>query len=512
MFSIDTPEYRRYNTPDKRILQPMNPRHPQTARAHSELVRELLALERTGLFEQAMLELRGIWEDSTVDPNVEGLDARMAADIYLRCGALIGFIGHSRQIPSAQERSKNLLTKARSTFLELYQPEKLAECENYLALAYWRTGEINEAESWIEESQSHELSDTCDARLYSHVIRNLVRLSQKRFAEICENFLTLRRLFLEGADNFLIGNFYMNFGIAARNIGDIPNALDALCMARDFFARAGNKVQVAMVENNLCYLYKSERRFFDAHKSIDKATELFRQIGDRTREGFSLDSKALLFLDEGKYEEALLAADLGIGILRKSENYGYLTEAIATKAKIQLFSNNFSTATLTLLEAVEIAKVRIGEDAAMRLVREFEQALDDRNSTKDRKADVPRVGVSSDELKLILPPSIAHYDDYQGIWISNSDLEPYGLTRGSLAVVVPEKVRRGDLVALVELTSDLVSCGVYDSDFGIVCLEADGSEPQLFDKADVKILGKIVGVCRAEKNPDGTMDVLPLNL
>jgi tetratricopeptide (TPR) repeat protein len=490
----------------------MNPRHPQTARAHSELVRELFALERCGLFEHALLELRGVWDDTMVDPNVEGLDPRIAADIYLRCGALIGFLGHSRQIPSAQERSKNLLTKARSIFLELYQPEKLAECENYLALAYWRTGEINEAESWIDEAQSHELSDICDVRLYSHVIRSLVRLSQRRFAEVCDSFTGLRQSFLQHADNFLIGNFYMNFGIAARNIGDISASLDSHCRARDFFAKAGNKVQVAMSENNLSYLYKSERRFADAHSAIDRATDLFRQMGDRTREGFSLDSKALIFLDERRYEEALDAVDQGIAILRKSENYGYLTETIATKARIQLFSNDFSTATLTLLEAVELAKVRVSEDAAMRLIRDFEQSLEDRNSSRGQKEPSDRVGLAPDDLKLILPPSIANYDDYQGIWISNSDLEPFGLSRGSLAVVVPDKIRRGDLVALVELSSDLVSCGFYDSDFGIVCLEAGGSEPQLFDKSDVKILGKIVGVCKAEKNSDGTLEVIPLDL
>ena len=336
----------------------MKSRHPQKARAHGELVRELFALERSGLFEQALAELRGIWDDTTSDPNVEGLDARITADIYLRCGALIGFLGHSRQIPSAQERSKNLLTKARSAFLEIYQPEKIAECENYIALAYWRTGEINEAESWIEEAQSHELAETCDTRLYSHVIRNLILLSQKKFAEICENFSVLHRTFLENADSFLSGNFYMNFAIAARNIGNIATSLNALCQARDFFARAGNKVQTAMAENNLCYLYKSERKFVEAHAAIDRATDLFRQVGYRTREGFSLDSKALAFFDEGRYEEALETVEQGIAILRKSENFGYLTETIATKAKIQLFSSDFSTATLTLLEAVELAKIR----------------------------------------------------------------------------------------------------------------------------------------------------------
>lgn len=490
----------------------MNPLHPQTSRGHSELVLELFALERSGNFEQSMLELRGIWDDTSVDPNVAGLNPLLAADILLRCGALIGFLGHSRQVPSAQERSKNLLTKARSIFLEHYLPEKLAECENYLALAYWRTGEVNEAESWIDEAQSHELEDTGDARLYSHVIRSLVQLSQKRFAEICKNFADLRDSFLENADHFLLGNFYMNYGIAMRNIGNIPQALDSLLQARDFFVRSGNKIQIAMAENNLCYLFRSERRFAEAHEAIDRATELFKQAGDRTREGFSLDSKAIIFLDEGHYEDALDTVEQAISILRKSENYGYLIETIATKAKIQLYSSDFSTATLTLVQAVELAKVRVSEDAAMRLVRDFEQALDDRNAARQSKASNARSGVATDDLKLVLPPSLSNYSDYQGIWINNSDLESHGLVRGSLAVVVPDNIRRGDLVALVELSNDLVSCGFYDSDFGIVCLEAGGSEPQLFDKSDVKILGKIVGVCSGSKNADGTLDVRPINL
>jgi len=201
-------------------------------------------------------------------------------------------------------------------------------------------------------------------------------------------------------------------------------------------------------------------------------------------------------------------------MLRNSENFGYLTETIATKARIQLFANDFSTATLTLLEAVELAKMRIGEQAALRLVREFEQALEDRNVVKSssNNTEQEKSGLATEDLKLVLPSSISHYDEYQGVWINNSDLEPYGLKKGSLALVVPEKIRRGDLVALVELNTDLVSCGFYDSDFGIVCLEAGGSEPQLFDKSDVKILGKIVGVSNAEKNADGSMEVLPLDL
>lgn len=491
----------------------MKPLRPPTARAHTELLRELFTLERTGQFDQAMNELRGVWDDTTEGPTVEDLDTRSAAETFLRCGALIGFLGHIRQIPTAQDRSKNLLTWARTQFLEIYDPEKIAECENYLALAYWRTGETNEAESWIGEARSHDLNETSDVRLYSLVITDLVLLSQKKFVDVCSNFKTHKKLFESHADDFLKGSLYNNFGVAAKNIGNVAVALDALEKARDLFYSSENKIQMALAENNLSQLYKTERKFASAHASIDRATELFKEIKDRTREGFSLDTKALIYFDEGKFTNALSTVDRAIAILGRSENYGYLTETIATKAKIQLFSDDFSTATLTLLEAVELAKIRIGESAAMNLIRDFEQTLKERNEPKGQSPrEMERTGVASGDLKLILPSSISHYDSYQGVWINNSDLEPHGLSRGSLAVVVPAAVRRGDLVALIEIESDAVSCGFYDADFGIICLEAGGSEPQLFDKSDVKILGKIVGVCSSGKNAHGTMDVLPLNL
>ncbi len=488
----------------------MNPRYPHIARAHQALTRELVSLERSGEFDQALQALKGIWDDTMAEPTVDGLDQRSSAEIYLRCGSLMGFLGHSRQIPTSQERSKNLLTKARSLFLEIYDSEKIAECENYLALAYWRMGELNEAANWVDESRSHDLPASCDTRLYSHVIQNLIRLSQKRHVEIRASFDELKEIFLEFGDGFLTGNFFMNFALAVKNLGDLETALSSLETARNHFVIAANKIQLAMAENNLSQLYALDNRFVDAHEAIDRSSEIFREIGDRTREGYSYDTKAGLYFDEGRFNEALEAVNRAISVLGTSENFAYLTDTLTTKAKIQLHTDGFSAATLTLLEAVELAKVRISEDAAHRLIRDFERALQDRNGTTAPASE--RADINAGDLKLVLPPSIAHYKDIQGVWITNSDLEAYGLTRGSLAVVVPMSVRRGDLVAVMEIENELVSCGFYDADFGIVCLEAGGAEPQLFDKAAIKVLGKIIGVCHVDKMPGGTVDVQPINL
>lgn len=491
----------------------MKPPRPQTSsRAHVELLRELYQLERRGKLDQALQELRGVWDDITKDPDIANLDARLAAETMLRCGALIGFLGHIRLIPTAQERSKNLLTEARSRFLEVYEPEKIAECENYIALAYWRTGECNEALSWIEEAQSHKLLEDSDTRLYSYVIRDLILLSQKKFFEVCSNFGVVKHLFTASTDPFLTGSIYNNFGLACKNLGDTSAALVALKTARDLFVSSGHKLQIALAENNLSQVYKAERRFDQAHNAVDRSIELYREIKDRTREGFTWDTKALIYLDERNFTSALETVDRAIAILRKSENVAYLTETIGTKARIQLFTDDFLTATLTLSEAVELAKLQISEEAAMNLVRDFELAIEERKGVASNSAPSAKTGIASGDLKLILPSSLANFDDYHGVWITNSDLESYGLRRGSLAIVVPSAVRRGDLVAVVETENENISCGFYDKDFGIICVEAGNSEPQLFDESDITILGKIVGVCDASKAPDGSMKVIALDL
>src|SRR3954470_14462529 len=101
--------------------------HTQT----TALLERLFVLERCARYNEALAELKDIWEDTEIFPKVEEFEPRAAAEIVLRCGGLIGFFGHNEQIPNAQEKSKNLLTEARNRFLEIGDVEKIAECENY---------------------------------------------------------------------------------------------------------------------------------------------------------------------------------------------------------------------------------------------------------------------------------------------------------------------------------------------------------------------------------------------
>lgn len=475
------------------------------------LINELFKLERCGKYDEALAELRDIWEDTTTFPNVDDFEPRIAAEIILRCGSLIGFLGHNKQLPNAQEKSKNLITEAHQRFLDIYDIEKIAECENYLALAYWRTGELVEAQTWIEESLSRNLPDSSTIKIYSYIIESKIDFANKKFENICQKFVSLKDDFLNFADDGLKGDFFNHYGLVLRNLGKTAEALEKYKLARIYHQKSGHQIYLGTVENNLAYLYKSEKDFINAHQSIDNATEIFGEIKDKTRIGFSLDTKAQIYFAEQNYIDALKTVERAIKILQKSENSGYLVETYLTKTKILLSLDDFSAATFCLFDAVQIAKTHISEETAKNLVKEFEAEILKKSTQQITQTFTEKELVSGD-LELVLPLSISHYGQYQAIRIKNTHLEQIGLKQNSLAIVVDDEVKRGDLAAILQISDESVYCGFYDADFGIVCLEGIDSEPQLLDESEIKILGKIVGVCDSEKNSDGKIIVKALQI
>ncbi len=483
----------------------MSTLHTTSAKAPATIAKTLLTLERRGQYREALAEIEPIWKDIRELPDVDGFEPHEAAEILLRSGSLIGFHGHIEQIPDSQTISKNLLTNAHERFSELCDAEKVAECENQLALVYSRTGEYNEAEAYLAASFEQDIPSFSDARLHYYAITSLINLSCNRHKENLEYQKLYEGDFKKHAHDYLNGILTSNIGVAHRNLGNIYDALTYQELAKYHYQRARHKIYLGAIENNLANLYKETGKFSKAHSAIDNATRLFKQLKDKTREGFSLDTKASIYFAESKYEEALRSVNRGLKILRRSENSGFLIDTLLSKARILLYLDNFAEAVLNLSEAVGIARVQTGDTAAIQLIQQFEAALDARNTPTKKSID-------SNDFELVLPQSIANYKDYRGIWITNSRLESIGLAIGSLAVVAKTKVKRGDLVAVAEVESDEVSCGFYDADFGIVCLESADGEPQIFDQSEVRMLGKIVGVCSSGRDVDGKMAVEALNL
>ena len=469
------------------------------------LISELVKLENRGEYEEALLLLETIWTDKTAFPNVDGLPPRVAADIILRCGVLIGYLGHNKQLPNSQERSKNLLAEAHRRFLDIYDIEKIAECESYLALTYQRTGEFEEAETWVEESLSRKTILSSLARLRSFVIKSAVFMLSGRHEENLEFCKEHESYILEFGDYFLKGRFYTNYGVSLKTLGQTAEALKKHRFAKRFHEKSRHTVFLGTVENNLAQLYKELNRFVEAHRSIDNAAKVFRTISDRTREGFSYDTKAQIYYAEGKYDDGLKTIEKAVRILKKGENKAYLVEAYTTKSKMLVAVDDIAAAVICISGALTIATTHISAEAAKKLAEEFEDGIRERKLSTAKSVLVEKELGGGKELELILPSSISHYQEYQAVWIKNTHLEEAGLNKDCLAIVVEEEIEKGNLVAVSEIKDGSVSCGFYDSDFGIVCLEGINSAPQIFNEQEIDILGKIVGVSESSKPVGGKM-------
>ena len=368
-----------------------------------------------------------------------------------------------------------------------------------------------EAEAWVEEALSHSLNESSEAWIYANLTRSLIYLSAERYEEIVKNLKQLEKHFKNLRNYFLLGSFCTNLALALRNLDKIPEALKYYESARYYHHKSGHQIYLGTIENNLAYLYKSQARFKEAHQSIDNGIEIFRKVKDRTREGFSLDTKAQIYFEQGKYTEALKVIEKAIFILGKSENAGYVVETYLSKVKILVYLGKTTAAILCLSDAVQIAKTKISEEKAENLVKEYEALLNEKSAPVISKTFSEKES-GGESLELVLHPTIAHYGEFQGVWIKNSHLESFGLQKGSLAVVTKAELKRGDLVAINEIATDSVLCGFYDADFGIICLEGIGEEPRFFAETEIEILGKIVGVGKTDKNSKGKIEVKPLNL
>ena len=476
----------------------------KTVKELKTLAEEIFTLEKRGEYSEALDKLDSFDVDDIGD-------FELASELLLRRGALTGFRGYANQILGTQESSKDILTRARRRFVHSGSVRKIAECENYLALAYVRLGEVDEAINWCDEAFSHDLDATDRIRLHSIVTKSLILVNSARFKELLHFCVKYESQINDGNDAFMSGCFSCNFGIALKNEGRTIEAIDKYEASRAFHKISGHLLYRGTIENCLALAYVLESRFGDARVAAEKALHIFDTLGDQTRKGTVLETTAQIYCEEGKYSEALETINQSVEILEGGENATCLTEAYFTKAKILVFLDDVATATLALMKAVEIARTNVGEKAAEKLAKEFEIVIRKKSPHSDIGTHMQNK-IYKGEMELVLPPPLSSYDDYQVVRIKNSHLEEIGIPKNSLAVVVEETIKRGDLIALTEITNDSIICGFYDYFAGIVSISGINSETLLFKTEEVKVVGKIIGVGNSDPDGDGKIHIRPIEI
>ena len=329
---------------------------------------EVKFAEEKGQYDKAFQYLSPYWDNYSQFPNAIGLSVEASAELFLRFGGIIGYLGNTQRISNSQEISKNLLTNARQRFISLSNPEKIAECENYLALAYARTGEFTEAFDWLNESLSRNLPENHPTRINSYVIETLIDMDSGKYERILRRAGELAATFENHATDLHNGCFHNHLAIAHKNLGNNDEALKYLKLARDFFQRANHEIYYGATENNLAQLCHKLGHFEEAHLFAQKARKIFEQIGDKMREGYSLETRAQIFAAEGKFEKALKFVNEAIELLEGGESYRNLVESYRTKIKILLGLNRLTEALTVMTAAHNIAALYISQEFSREII------------------------------------------------------------------------------------------------------------------------------------------------
>ena len=342
---------------------------------------EAQTAESKGQYEKAFQHLAPFWDGYSQFPSAIGLSDAESAELFLRFGSIVGFLGNSQKISNSQEISKNLLSQARRKFISLVNFEKIAECENHLAMTYQRTGELTEAFDWLNESYSRNLPENHPIRINSYIIETVLDIEGGKYEKVLRRCEELREIFENFALDSNKGSFHNNLAIAHKNLGNTNEALNQLKLARDFFQKAHHQIYYGATENNLAQLLHKVEQYEEAHLCAENAVKIFGEIGDKMREGYSLETRAQIFAAEGKFEKALKFVNSSIELLEGGESYRKLVESYRTKVRILYKLNRLSEALTVMIAAHNIAALYISQELSKEIIEGVADLIQEKYST-----------------------------------------------------------------------------------------------------------------------------------
>jgi tetratricopeptide (TPR) repeat protein len=327
--------------------------------------------ESVGRYNEAAKSLSAYWRNTDKRPDTSELNQAEQAEVLLRCGSLAGYIGSCNQKKDVQELAQNLIIEAKRLFLLFGEIEKIAECETYLALTYLRLGQLDVARILINAAFKHELDKKGEVRLYTYVLDLMLHIREGKYVELVNKCKVLEPLFRTSRFYILQGDFNNNYACGLMKLGHKNDALSRFELAKHFYTKTKHYLYLALLENNLAVFFKSEKVYDEAHRRAKAARESFKKLGDKTREGYSVDTQAQIYMAEGKFAEALKCANEAIAMLENGENYCYLANSIQTKSHIEFYLKDYVASAETWIASVNIASIHISQTQAKKFIEEY---------------------------------------------------------------------------------------------------------------------------------------------
>lgn len=213
----------------------------------------------------------------------------------------------------------------------------------------------NAAQEWLEIAKKAKLKYQ-QARAY-YALGNLENISGNYKNTVAHSKKTIQLLKeLDSVSALAAG--YNLLALGYKNTGNYSKAMDSFLYCLDFAKKEDDKQQQANAYQNIATLYILQKNFKKASENLDRATHLFRELGDDDGVFTTLFNFANILKEQGKFDEARKHYKTVLKY-RKQEN---------NKAVIAYININLSQ---MLVEEKKYSKAILALQKTLRLLQEL---------------------------------------------------------------------------------------------------------------------------------------------
>jgi signal transduction histidine kinase/CheY-like chemotaxis protein/predicted negative regulator of RcsB-dependent stress response len=309
----------------------------------SEQVLERCAIAREKLelgdYDAGCNALRPWWNLSEW-PRHHGLSTEAAAELLLTAGTLSGWLASTRQVHGDQEWSQALLNGAIALFEQVGEGSRAAEGRIELAACYYREGLFDLSRATLRSALQSLSEDERELKVVA-----LIRLAsvERHAARLHDalNVLNEAAAIAATAGTWIQGRLHTEFATTLKELGVAENQIQYFDKALVYYQEAflhfekiGNLRFVAAIENNHGYLLLTLRRLDEAQVHLQRARELFNDLGDSVGCAQVDETLAQLYLASEQHSLAERSVRLAVDTLETTSENALLAEALTTQGLV----------------------------------------------------------------------------------------------------------------------------------------------------------------------------------
>lgn len=340
-----------------------------------------------GRHEEAKDALGDLWDGIGNRPKLKGLSILTTAEVLLQCGALSGWLGSVRNISGAQEKAKDLLSKALRIFESQGQRSKVSEVQYELGICYKRAGAYDEARVVLVEALKGLGERNTELKAKILIRRSIIEFCEGRYHDAW-GVLEEAGSFFESCGDALKGRWHGQKALVLRRLATAERRKDYFdravieyTAAIYHYERAKHERYGATNLNNLAFLLYKLGRYKEAHENLDRAQSVLARLKDTGILAQVNETRARVLVAEERYEDAARVIAGALQTLEKGGEQGLLADALTVQGVVTARLGDFDRSLRVLRRAMNVAtdagaSSNAGQ-AALTLIEEHAERLSD---------------------------------------------------------------------------------------------------------------------------------------